>query len=89
MKKLFKMISVLLALAMLLSFAGGGPKTPADPTDSNPADPTNPAANDEFAAIAGEYELDGADLGMPIKWYIKITADGKFVISSNRNYTPL
>lgn len=89
MKKLFKMISVLLALAMLLSFAGCGPKTPADPTDSNPADPTNPAANDEFAAIAGEYELDGADLGMPIKWYIKITADGKFVISTNRNYTTL
>lgn len=83
------MISVLLALAMLLSFAGCGPKTPADPTDSNPADPTNPAANDEFAAIAGEYELDGADLGMPIKWYIKITADGKFVISTNRNYTTL
>ena len=46
MKKLFKMISVLLALAMLLSFAGCGPKTPADPTVSNPADHTNPAAND-------------------------------------------
>lgn len=87
MKKLFKMISVLLALAMLLTFVGCGPKTPADPTDPNTTDPTNPAANDEFAAIAGEYELDGANLGMPMKWYIKVTADGKFVISTNRNYT--
>ena len=89
MKKLFKMISVLLVLAMLLTFVGCGPKTPADPTDPAPTDPTNPVEDNKFADIAGEYELDASPLGMPMKWFIKITADGKFVISTNRNYTSL
>ena len=99
MKKLLKTISILLVLAMLLAFAGCD-TTPADPTDSKPAgsqpagsDPapstpkdTEPADTDKFADIAGEYLLDGAGLGMPMKWYIKITADGKFQIATTRDF---
>lgn len=88
MKKLLKTMLVLLVLAMLLSFAACGSKTPATSSD-DPAEPTNPVESGEFAAIAGEYELDASNLGMPMKWFIKITADGKFVISTNRKYTSL
>ena len=94
MKKLFKTISILLVMAMVLSFVGCGPTTPATPTDPAPTDskPTNPTPTDpedtnKFADIAGEYLLDASNLGMPMKWYIKITADGKFVISTTREYT--
>ena len=94
MKKLFKTISILLVMAMILSFVGCGPTTPATPTDPAPTDskPTNPTPTDpedtnKFADIAGEYLLDASNLGMPMKWYIKITADGKFVISTTREYT--
>lgn len=99
MKNLFKMISVLLVLAMMLSFAACG-KDP-DPTNTN--DPVvNPTSGsdvkptegekedpDKYADIAGEYLLDASNLGMPMKWYIKVTADGKFVISTTREYTTL
>ena len=100
MKKLFKTISILLVLAMLLSFVGCGPTTndpttndptgPA-PTDSKPTEPspTEPEDTNKFADIAGEYLLDASNLGMPMKWYIKVTADGKFMISTTREYASL
>ena len=40
-------------------------------------------------ADAGEYLLDASPLGMPMKWFIKITADGKFAISTTRDYASL
>lgn len=91
MKKLFKTLSMLLVLAMLLTFAACG-SNPTGPNATNP-NPSEPAPTDpvnaEFADIAGEYLLDAANLGMPMKWFIKISPDGKFVISTARNYASL
>ncbi len=91
MKKLFKLVSVLLVFCMLFSFAACTGTTDPSYTSAgtnsegntdNPATDTN-----KYADIAGEYFLDATDLGMAMKWYIKITADGKFVISTARDYS--
>ena len=101
MKKMFKAMSLLLVLAMLLSFAACGPNeeptgnvndpTGTTPVDSKPTEGKQDPVEDvnKYADIAGEYLLDGANLGMPMKWYIKVTADGKFVISTTRTYETL
>ena len=89
MKTMLRMMAMLLVFAMLFAFAACAPKTNDNPsTTTGPdADPTEPENNnDACAAIAGEYLLDGSNLGMPMKWYIKVTADGKFVIATARDY---
>ena len=86
MKTMLRIMAMLLVFVMLFAFAG------CAPTSSDP-DATTPQGNDpgqdgkDYSAIAGEYLLDGANLGMPMKWYIKVTADGKFVIATTREYT--
>ena len=86
MKNLFKTIAMLLVFAMLFAFAACAPKADdnKDPESSTPAQ-----ENNAYADIAGEYLLDGSNLGMPMKWYIKVTADGKFVIATTRDYASI
>ena len=87
MKKLFKLTSLLLVFVMLFSFAACAPKNdPADTQQGTTPGDTTADAN-KYADIAGEYLLDASDLGMPMKWYIKITADGKFNISTKRDFS--
>ena len=86
MKTMLRIMAMLLVFVMLFAFAACTPAENADP--NAPTDPDAPQQpNDACAAIAGEYLLDGANLGMPMKWYIKVTADGKFVIATTREYT--
>ena len=82
MKNLSKVIAMLLVFAMVFAFAA------CTPTDQGSGEPQTPAA-DAYKEIAGEYLLDGSNLGMPMKWYIKIAADGKFVIATTREYTAI
>ena len=49
-------------------------------------DPGNNPPAASYAEIAGEYYLDAADLGMPMAWYVKVTADGNFTIATARTY---
>lgn len=84
MKKMLKTIAMLLVFAMLFSFAACDTATTDDPAPSASSTPSGPAK--DYSAIAGEYLLDASNLGMPMKWFIKITADGKFVISTARDY---
>ena len=93
MKKLLKSIAMLLVFAMLFAFAAcAAPSTPSGstPQGTTPSTPSqgDPSGSEgtDCSAIAGEYLLDGANLGMPMKWYIKVTADGNFVISTARDY---
>ena len=81
-----KLIAMLLVLAMVFSFAACA-ETTTDPGTTNPSNP--PADAKDYSAIAGEYLLDASNLGMPMKWYIKITADGKFQIATDRAYATL
>ena len=53
----------------------------AEAVETQPA----PEAPQECAA-EGEYLLDGAPLGMPMQWYLKITKEGTFQISTGRDY---
>lgn len=85
MKKLFKSIAMLLVLAMLLTFAACAPKEDKT-TDTQTEPAAQNGATTACPEIAGEYELDASNLGMPMKWYIKVTEDGKFVISTARDY---
>ncbi len=88
MKKLFKLTSLLLVFVMLFSFAACAPaKDPADTTQQGTTPGDTTADANKYADIAGEYLLDASDLGMPMKWYIKITADGKFNISTKRDFS--
>jgi hypothetical protein len=83
MKNLFKTVAMLLVFVMLFAFAAC---TPAADAPTTPEASTPEQDSNAYAAIAGEYLLDGSNLGMPMKWYIKVTADGKFVISTARDY---
>ncbi len=89
MKKLFKAVSVLLVFAMLFSFAACTGSNDTEETGTGDQTNTDTPVSDpnKYADIAGEYMLDATDLGMAMKWYIKISADGKFVISTARDYT--
>ncbi len=94
MKRLFRVMSVLLVFCMLFSVVACGKDTVTDDATTNGADSTSDTVAedntaDKYADIAGEYLLDAAELGMPMKWYIKITADGKFQISTTRDYAAL
>ena len=84
MKKLLKTVAMLLVFAMLFTFAACTPTA----NDDNAPETTGPdnSGTTDTSAIAGEYLLDGSNLGMPMKWYIKVSADGKFVISTARDY---
>ena len=85
MKNLFKTVAMLLVLAMVFTFAACAPA--AD--DTNGSQASAPVDTNAYADIAGEYLLDASNLGMPMKWFVKITADGKFVISTARDYATL
>jgi len=42
----------------------------------------------QFDSIAGDYEIDITDLGMPLVFYLRIGADGTFELSPNPNFDP-
>ena len=92
MKNFMKLTALLLALLLVLPFAvacannnGNNDQNPNTPGNEN-SDPTD---STKYADIAGEYLLDATNLGMPIKRYVKVSADGKFVIGTDRTYTSL
>lgn len=92
MKKFIKLTALLLALLLILPLAvacknGNNGDDPAA-TTTKADDPNNPGGT-KYVDISGEYVLDASNLGMPIKRYIKITADGKFSIGTDRTYTTL
>ncbi len=98
MKKITKLMSLILVFVMLFSMAACGNEikdttanTSADSNMSADTTPNTPDTTpaDKYADIAGEYMLDASNLGMPMKWYIKVTADGKFQISTKRDYATL
>jgi len=45
-------------------------------------------AADRFEAIAGDYQIDITNLGMPLIFYLRITADGTFELSPNLEFDP-
>lgn len=84
MKNVMKTIALILVFATLFVFAACGKKDAA-PTAA--AQSNTPAQSESAQTdIAGEYLLDASNLGMPMKWYIKVTEDAKFVISTARDY---
>ena len=96
MKKFTRIMSLMLVFCMLFAMVacGGDAKdttanTVADNTQDTAKDNTDTTPDQKFDDIAGEYLLDASNLGMPMKWYIKITADGKFQISTARDYATL
>lgn len=44
--------------------------------------------SDQFEAIAGDYQIDITDLGMPLVFYLRIGADGTFALSPNTDFDP-
>ncbi len=82
-----------LAFALVLVMIGIAMCACTGPSDNNGGGDTNPdnggdnnQQGNKYADIAGEYYLDAAELGMPMSWYVKVTADGKFTISNQRDY---
>lgn len=41
-----------------------------------------------FEAIAGDYQIDITQLGMPLVFYLRIDADGNFMLSPNTKFDP-
>ncbi len=88
MKKTLRFLALALILVMTVCALtacpspdnGGGTTTPTTPNGNQPT-------GDKYAAIAGEYYLDAAELGMPMAWYVKVTADGSFTIANKRDYS--
>lgn len=68
-----KLTASFLAVLMLLSFTTACKEEKNETVDTK--------------AIAGEYVLDASNLGMPMKWYIRITDDAKFTLATDREYT--
>ena len=101
MKSFMKLTALLLVLLLVLPLAvactNNNAENPSNTPDTNndqsstPSGDENsdPADSTKYADIAGEYLLDATNLGMPIKRYIKVSADGKFVIGTDRTYTAL
>ncbi len=95
MKKIIRIMSVLLVFCMLFSMVACG----NDTTDTDKAQETDNASDTSTQGdkepdgtagiIAGEFLLDATDLGMPMKWYVQVTADGNFKIATDREYTAL
>ena len=44
--------------------------------------------SDPFEAIAGDYQIDITNLGMPLVFYLRIGADGTFELSPNLEFDP-
>jgi hypothetical protein len=44
--------------------------------------------SDRFEAIAGDYQIDITNLGMPLVFYLRIGADGTFALSPNTDFDP-
>ncbi len=74
MKKSLRFLALALVLVMAVCALCACPDPGENPTD-------------KYANIAGEYYLDAAELGMPMAWYVKITADGNFTIANKRDYS--
>ena len=43
---------------------------------------------ERFEAIAGDYQIDITNLGMPLVFYLRIEADGAFMLSPNLDFDP-
>ena len=43
---------------------------------------------DRFESIAGVYQIDITNLGMPLVFYLRIDADGTFMLSPNTDFDP-
>lgn len=89
--KLLKLLSLLLCFVMLCSVLlvgcnGGGNQTGGGETGGETGGGTT-SANPAVVALAGDYALNGADYGMPLTWYIRLTADEKFQISTKRDFS--
>ena len=89
MKTLFKVMSILLVLCMLFSVTACSNDAGAKDTSNNATDGNTDTTDNsgKFADIAGEYILDASELGMPMKWYIRVSADGAFLISTKRDFS--
>jgi hypothetical protein len=44
---------------------------------------------DRFEGIAGEYQIDITNLGMPLVFYLRIEADGSFMLSPSTDFDPV
>ena len=44
--------------------------------------------SDRFESIAGDYQIDITNLGMPLVFYLRIGADGTFALSPNTDFDP-
>lgn len=42
-----------------------------------------------YEAIAGDYQIDIANLGMPLVFYLRIAADGAFMLAPNSGFDPV
>lgn len=75
MKKLFK-LSTLWLLALIV----------ASSLFACEITPPNESSEPEAHVLAGEYEIDISNFGMPLVFYLKINEDGSFMLCPNRNY---
>ncbi len=97
MKKTLRILALALVFVMTVSMlcacvgtdnttgpAGTNGNNGGSSSTNKPDGPQNPT--DKYASIAGEYYLDAAALGMPMAWYVKVSANGDFVIANKRDY---
>jgi hypothetical protein len=75
MRKLFK-LSTLWLLALVVVFT----------LFACELTPPNETSDPEAHVLAGEYEIDISNFGMPLVFYLKINEDGTFQLAPNRNF---
>lgn len=85
MKKYTRLLALLLALLMVTLSACTPSQT--DPTQGSGGEettvPETTGSSASYEEVAGMYCLDATPLGMPMQWYIHISADGSFLISTD------
>lgn len=88
MKKFLRLVSLVLVMLMVFSVVAcsGNTTNSTDDSTADTSDKTPDTDTSKYADIAGEYVLDGANLGMPMKWYVKVEANGNFTIATKRDY---
>lgn len=84
MKKYTRLLALLLAILMVTLSAC----TPSQPESTQGSGeettvPETTGSSASYEEVAGMYCLDATPLGMPMQWYIHISADGSFVISTD------
>lgn len=90
MKNFIRVMSLILALLLVMTAAFAcGKKDDDEGKDPEATTTANDENSTEYANIAGEYLLDASDLGMPMKWFVKITPAGNFKISTTRDFSTL